>query len=436
MKRKTFLMILSLAMPIIFLIMTSLFLKKESPVTINLWHNYGGQMKNLMDEMIDEFNTTVGSKEGIFINVTSISGSETLHEKLTMAANGDPGAPALPDITTAYPKTAQLLAEKDLLVNLDTLFEPKELEAYIPRFLEEGRLKDGGLYVFPTAKSTEVLFINMTIFNRFAKENDINLEDLNTFEGIRKAAERYYEWTDTQTPDVPNDGKAFFYSDSLFNYTMIGCKQLGYDFLSKNRIDLENPIVQKVMDSYFLPATQGYYAIFDGYASDLAKTGDIVCSTGSTAGVVFLSPSVTYEDNTMEPAQFAILPYPVFEGGKKIALQRGAGMCITKSEKKREEMAGIFLKWFTSPENNLKFVTSSGYMPVTEEAFEIIMLDESKQVQDPNIKNLLPVTRDMQKHYEFHIAPLVPGIDEMESDFKKNFNKSAIEARESYFNAK
>ena len=83
------------------------------PVTLTLWHNYGGQLKDTMDEMIDEFNETVGKKEGIIVNVTSISGSATLHEKLTIAAYGDPGAPSLPDITTAYPKIALILAEKD-----------------------------------------------------------------------------------------------------------------------------------------------------------------------------------------------------------------------------------------------------------------------------------------------------------------------------------
>ena len=49
-----------------------------------------------MDEMIDKFNETVGAKEGIIISVTSISGSDTLHDKLIMAANGEPGAPPLP----------------------------------------------------------------------------------------------------------------------------------------------------------------------------------------------------------------------------------------------------------------------------------------------------------------------------------------------------
>ena len=54
------------------------------PVTLNLWHNYGGQLKDTMDAMIDEFNETAGAEHGIMINVTSISGSATLHEKLTM----------------------------------------------------------------------------------------------------------------------------------------------------------------------------------------------------------------------------------------------------------------------------------------------------------------------------------------------------------------
>jgi len=158
-------------------------------------------MKDTMDAMVDEFNATVGAEEGIVLSVTSISGSADLHKKLTMAANGDPGAPALPDISTVYPKTALILAEKDLLLELDPFFTEEELSAYIPQFLEEGRLTDKKLYVFPFAKSTEVLFVNKTIFNRFSEETGISLESLATFEGILKAAEKYYKWTDEQTPE-------------------------------------------------------------------------------------------------------------------------------------------------------------------------------------------------------------------------------------------
>ena len=138
-------------------------LDPRDPVILTIWHNYGGQMKNTMDEMIDEFNETVGAEKGIILSVTSISGSATLHEKLIMAADQDPGAPYLPDITTAYPKTALILANKGLLADIGEQFTDEELSAYVPRFLEEGRLTGDRLYVFPTAKSTEVLFLNKTI---------------------------------------------------------------------------------------------------------------------------------------------------------------------------------------------------------------------------------------------------------------------------------
>ena len=60
-----------------------------------LWHNYGGQLKETMDEMIDKFNETVGAENGIIINVTTISGSAAIHEnwRWLPAANREPALP-------------------------------------------------------------------------------------------------------------------------------------------------------------------------------------------------------------------------------------------------------------------------------------------------------------------------------------------------------
>ena len=185
-------------------------LDPNKPVTLTLWHNFGGQMQTTMDELIEEFNRNVGKEKGIILNVTSVSGSAALQEKLTMIAAGDPGAPDMPDLTTCYPATAALLKEKGLIAALDEQFTKEELSAYLPRFLEEGRLSDGKLYVFPFAKSTEVLFVNQTLFDRFSAATGISLESLSTFEGIADAALRYYEWTDSLTPDEQGDGKNFY----------------------------------------------------------------------------------------------------------------------------------------------------------------------------------------------------------------------------------
>lgn len=410
----------------------SIVTNSKNPVTLTLWHNYGGQLKNVMDAMVNDFNETVGADEGVIISVTSISGSSTLHEKLTMAANGVPGAPALPDITTTYPVTADILAKKGLLTDLEEYFTSEELSEYIPQFIQEGRINGDRLYVFPTAKSTEVLFVNTTLFNRFAKDTGVKIEDLQTFEGIIKASEFYYDWTDKKTPAIDNDGKMFFLPDSLYNFSQIAYEQFGDEFIKDGTINLTSQQFQKIWNCYYKPSVLGYVAIFDGYATDLAKTGDIVCSTGSTAGVSFFSPTVTYADNTTEPAEIAILPYPVFEGGQKVAMQRGAGMSVIKSTEEKEYLASIFLKWFTSPENNIKFTSSTGYLPVTEEAFGDLMSREIENTPENIFKELLNTSRLMQKEYKFYISPLFDDAEELQEKYETRLKQVSSESRKNY----
>lgn len=53
-------------------------------------------------------------------------------------------------------------------------------------------------------------------------------------------------------------------------------------------------------------------------------------------------------------------------------MQRGAGICLTKSDPEEKRRKKKFVKWLTEPEKNVQFVTSVGYMPVTEKAFELL----------------------------------------------------------------
>lgn len=118
-------------------------LDPKNPITLTMWHNYGGDMQSTMDYLIDEFNATVGKDKGIIINVTAISSSSELNKSLDMIANGDPGAPDMPDIFTGYPKVAIQFQEKGMLVNFDDYFTEDELSAYVEDFVAEGRLADG-----------------------------------------------------------------------------------------------------------------------------------------------------------------------------------------------------------------------------------------------------------------------------------------------------
>ena len=404
-------------------------LDPKKPVTITMWHNYGGQMQSAMDELIDEFNSTIGRKKGVMISVTSISASKDIEEKLLMIAAGDPGAPEMPDLVTVYPKTAFILWRQGLLAPLDDEFTMEELDTYLPQFIEEGRLSNDKLYVFPIAKSTEVLFVNQTLFNRFSAATGINLDSLATFEGITEAAVKYYEWTDSLTPYKANDGKTFFTADSWFNIAQVGMAQLGDELIKADHLNITSDLFRPIWNFSVLPALAGGYAVTDGYSSDLSRTGEIVCSTGSTAGILFYGDTITYPDNTTEAVTYTVLPYPTFKDGAKLALQRGGGMCVKRSSPKKEYAAVLFLKWFTQPEQNMRFVSSTGYLPVTKDAFENNMKQEIQTAKTQNLKKLLKTAAYMYREYTFLVPPNNDHLDRLSKEYERKVKQIMSEGR-------
>ncbi len=338
----------------------------------------------------------------------------------------------MPDITTCYPSTAALLAEKNLLASLDQQFTKEELEAYLPRFLEEGRLEDGNLYVFPFAKSTEVLFLTQTLFDEFSEATGVTEQDLSTFEGIAQAAMTYYQWTDGLTPDVPEDGKQFYTADSLFNLAQVGMEQMGTSLWDGESLSLDGPAFQRIWNVIFEPAVRGGYAIYDGYSSDLSKTGDILSSTGSTAGILFYGEEITYPDNTREQVEYSVLPFPTFEGGNKIAIQRGSGLVVAKSTPAKEEAAAIFLKWFTAPQQNMRFISSTGYLPVTDEAFLHHMEQEIEKNENVNIQKLLRTAIAVHDEYDFYTPPAFHEFNSISNGFEETFMSQLKKARAKY----
>ncbi len=407
-------------------------LDPKNPVTLTMWHNYGGDMQDTMDYLIDQFNSTVGKEQGIVINVEAISSSSELNKSLEMIANGDPGAPEMPDIFTGYPKNAMQFYEKGMLANLDQYFTASELSAYVDAFVAEGRLDDGGLYVFPIAKSTEVLYVNQTLFDKFATAAGASMADFATFEGLASLSKRYYEWTDAQTPDIPNDGKQFYAADSWFNVAEVGMVQLGGSLFSGEALNLEGEKFEKIFNTFYAPATEGGVAIYDGYSSDLSKTGDIVCSTGSSAGILFYGDTITYNDGTVENVEYSILPYPVFEGGTKTALQRGGGLMVAKTTEQKEYAAAVFIKWLTASEQNMKFVDETGYLPVTKKAFEEDMQSHLTTIEDQRVKKMLTSVIDMYGEYTFFTAPTYADFDSDSEEFGNDFYDVLSSERNNY----
>ncbi|MDE5570289.1 MAG: extracellular solute-binding protein, partial [Ruminococcus sp.] len=249
-------------------------------------------------------------------------------------------------------------------------FTEDEISEYVDAYIDEGQFSsDGSLKIFPTAKSTEIMILNSTDWEEFAESENVTTDNLKTWEGVAEVAEKYYNYTDSLTPDIENDGRAFFGRDSVANYMIVGAKQLGAEFVSLDDsgnpvLTIDKDVVRKLWDNYYVPYVKGCYTMQGRYRSDDVKLGKSIAIICSTTGTAYYPTEVTINDDYTYPIENIILPIPDFEGTKPYAVQQGAGMSVISSDEQTEYASAVFLKWFTEEERNIEFAINSGYLPV------------------------------------------------------------------------
>ena len=350
-------------------------LKKSDPVTVTVWTYYNGDQLDAFNDLTEKFNDTVGKKDGITVETKSLGTAEDLEQNVLAAVNGEVGASEVPNIFSAYSDTAYTVDQKDMLVDLSDYLTDKEKDEYVEEYLKEGDFSDdGSIKIFPVAKSTELLFLNDTDWQKFAKETGAQYEDFQTVEGLVETAEKYYNWTDSQTPEA-DDGKALFGRDAMANYLLVGAKELGCDIFGvkdgKMTLNFDEDIIRKLWDNYYVPYVKGYFSAFGRFRSDDVKTGNVLGYVGSTSSATFFPTQVSDDSGAAYDIDLKVLPCPKFKDGDDYAVQQGAGMVVTKGSEDEIKASIEFLKWFTQSENNIEFSVGSGYLPVTKEANNI-----------------------------------------------------------------
>ena len=354
-------------------------LDPKDPVSLTVWHYYNGSQQAAFDALVEEFNDTAGRELGIYVESYSQGSVPDLESAVRDAISGKVGAAAMPDIFSSYADTAYEVEQAGALADLSSYLGGEELEKYVDSYIEEGRIAaDGTLRIFPTAKSTEIMMINRTDWEDFSAATGAALEDLRTIEGVAEVSKAYYEWTDSLTPGVPEDGRAFYGRDAMANYFIIGLQQLGVEIfqVENGEMTLNTPReeLRRLWENYYVPMVKGYFGAYGSFRSDDVKTGDILAYTGSTTSAMYFPDQVELDEGS-RPIDYIVMPAPVFEGGRACAVQQGAGMVVSRSDQRHEYASVEFLKWFTQAENNLRFGSVSGYLPVLKEANSTEKLD-------------------------------------------------------------
>ena len=381
----------------------------ENPVTLTMWHVYGSQTKSPLNVVIDEFNRTLGKENGITVNVVSVTSSSAIDTALAASANGEPGAENMPDLFTAYPRVAQIVG-KDKLLNWGDYFTEAELAAFHQDFLSEGYF-DGELLMIPVAKSSEIFYVNKTLFDRFSGDTGYSYDRLNTFEGVFAAARQYYDWS---------QGQNFMQINDYYHYAYLGMKAYGSEFVRNGRLRTDDEAFRKIWMPLAETAIYGGICLEDGYAASRWKTAEVIANTGSTADVLYQPEEVVYADNTTEKIEAIALPYPAFTELAHGVIYRGGGLFAVKSQDGRKnQAAAIFAKWLTEKEHNLDFVTRAGYLPVTDDGLETLFRDFSI-IRNENYHSAYRAVDTMLDTHSFYALPLYDGASKLQHDFEQN----------------
>lgn len=354
-------------------------LDPKHPVTIHIWHYYNGAQQTAFNSLVKEFNTGIGKEKGIYVEGHSQGDVPTLEQSVRDSASDKVGSDELPEIFSSYADTAYEIEKAGKLADLSDYLSKEEIASYVDSYIDEGKIgQNGELRIFPVAKSSEIMMMNKTDWDKFAEATGASVDELGTIEGVCRVAEEYYNWTDSLTPDVPNDGKAFYGRDSIANLFVIGSMQLGEELFQvengKGTLKAGRENMKKIWENYYVPYIKGYFYSYGKFRSDDVKIGELLAFTGSTTASMYFPDRVELETDSY-PIDYTVIPAPVFADGQAYAVQQGAGMVVTKTSEEKEFAAVEFLKWFTKAENNIRFACASGYLPVKKEALSKTKLD-------------------------------------------------------------
>lgn len=414
-------------------------LNPKSPVTVTVWNYYNGDQQAAFDQLVDEFNSSIGAEKGVVVISVSQGNIDTLADSLIASVKGEAGAQETPSIAAVYSETAYVLDEAGALAPMDSYFTEAELKEYIPGFLEEGRFNaNNELMLFPISKSTELFTANETDWAAFAQATGIELSSITTKEKLTAAAKAYYEWTDSLTP-TPEDGKALYGRDSVSNYVYIGTYQLGHEMFKvkdgKLSVDLDKTTFKTLWDNYYIPYINGYFGAYAKFRSEDCKTGKILALTSSSSSVGYLPTAVTAADDTSHNIEtFIGADLPFENAANDASVQQGASYCLLKSTPAQQEGSIEFLKWFTESERNLDFATMSGYSPVTFAAnnADAIKSAFGSNVSTPKAQNTLDallIDADIFSNHEAYASKPFEGCKEVRSRLGSLFEKTAATDR-------
>lgn len=329
---------------------------------IRFWHTFTGKQRSIFDLLVDTYNATEGKKRNVIIS-PEYKSEDFVKKYFNESFGLTEGKYDYPDMAVISNELAYKAKSLNLLVCAEDYLTKQELSGYFDGFIQEGRIAGTDeTYVFPLSKSSDVTIINDSIWRRFYNDNNVELNQWKTWNGILSLAERYYEWT---------GGKALIAIESLEDYIFAySAQRLPVMIQTGNKeikINTNKETLRGIWDFYYKGVVNGYILQTDNVVEAL-KNGEIAAYIGTPHDMSYFPDTYININGEENSLLISASSYPVANETRNVAPHGGTGVCVFDSGEKINKESYAFLHWFCTSENAIQFSTAnneiSSYRPL------------------------------------------------------------------------
>lgn len=339
--------------------------------TVVWWHNHSGSREELLMEIINDYNET--NECGITIEALNQGGYNDIRDAVNASvASGE--VPAA--LVVGYQNDQAFYQLNDTLVDLNEylndphwgLTEDEQAAFYQSFFNQSIHVAfDNQRLGYPPNRSIEMLHVNMSYLRDLGYDAppatpeefiEMSCAAAAASESgvggyvLRDDASAMAAWTYAYGGDILNeDGTSYVYNSEATVAAMTMLQELA------------NPGEDGLVCAYF----------FDGFPNPEVANRNALFSMGSSSGIPFYEGdfATVAADAGTEPDEYAVAAIPHTTPDPVMNIY-GGDVMIVKTTPEQQLAAWEFVKWFTSPEPQARWVEASGYFPTNSGAVEFL----------------------------------------------------------------
>ena len=333
--------------------------------TVVWWHNHSREREESLMEMVEEFNAT--NECGITVEPQNQGGYNDIRDKM----NAGIQTGELPGLVVGYQNDQAFYALAGGLADINPyLYDEtwglteEEINDFYQSFLEQGvhPAFDNMRLGFPPNRSMEVLYYNLTWLKELG------------YDGPPTTPEEFEEMA-CAAAEANGDGTGGYILRDDASAVAAWTFAFGGDVLTEDGkgyvYDGEATI--KAMEMLKRMYDNGCaYFFTEGYPNPEFAARRAIFTQGSTSGIRYYVSDMEAAGNDDEWGVVAI-PHTTADPVQNIY---GGDIMIPKTTPETQLAAWIFLKWFTEPEQQAKWVKVSTYFPTRRSTIEYVNLDE------------------------------------------------------------